>query len=187
MLSTSTALHSSPLTLHPLPLLSAPCVLTMCFNTWTVALHFTRKTTALLIRTHIQTRTHTRAQMIKWHQMTGQQGYLTSWNFAEATERLLNPGGPLMKHRGRQRDFPFNLRTMRRSRCLRFIHSLHTSLTRATPGSLLLTKVNTEPYNTDTACRRWVSQHFYERGKSQRPLNLCFSQRVNLAGKYLSF
>ncbi len=111
----------------PLPLLSAPCVLTMCFNTWTVALHFTRKTTALLTRAHIQTCTYTLAQMIKWQQMTGQQGYLTSWNFAEVTERLLNPGRPLMKHRGRQRNFPFNLSTMRRSRCLRFIHNLHTS------------------------------------------------------------
>lgn len=151
----------------------------MCFNTWMVALHFT-ETAALPADTHSagNTHTHTLAEMIKWHQMTGQHGYLTLWNFADTTQRLLNPGGPLMKHSWRQRDFPFNLRMMRWSRCLRFIHDLRTASTMATPRRLLFAKFNTELPNTGRARRIWVNQNFF-----QRHLTNGFSQWTHLAGK----
>ena len=119
--------------------------------------------------------------MIKWHQMTGQQGYnIVRLCVADAAQRLLNPGGPLMKHWGRQREISLLIWGRWDEADVWDLFATHTvARKRATPGSL--TKFNTEPSDNDTACRRWVSQKLYERGKSQRPLNLCFSHSDDLA------
>lgn len=87
----------------------------------------------------------------------------------------LNLGCPLMKHRGRQRDFSFNLGMVRWSRCFSFINNFHRNQnhSRVRPRTMLPTKFKTEGKHPAGDKHR----------KSQRPLTLW----VDLASSYIFF